>query len=59
MDRKQSENYKLKEIGKIQILKLSKNQYATHLWYSVNKMCIFEMDPACSVEDAERTRFCP
>ena len=58
--RRQSQSYKFKEFAKISNFWIWKQTvHATHLLKLLVKMCKYEMDPMCIVEDKERTQFCP
>ena len=48
-----------KDLSKLLFRILKKSLHTTHLLKLLDKMCKYEMDPASSVEDSERTRFCP
>ena len=50
----------LKECAKIlNFLILTQSLHATRLLKLLDKMCKYEMELTCIVEDTERTRFCP
>ena len=58
MDPKLKED-KVKVINLKNLLKFQQTVHATHLLKLLDKMCKYEMDPVCIVEDTERTQFCP
>ena len=47
----------LKNLPKFQIFK--QTLHVTHLLKLLDKMCKYEMDPTSTVENTERTGFCP
>ena len=54
------QSYKFKEFAKNSyFLILKETLHATHLLKLLDKVCKYEMDPACIVEDTEWTWFCP